>query len=126
MVDAALLRTMLLPSSNSNASTESWDLGQGPHIERLELRLEVEALPNLVDAKTVTVKVQDSADNNTFADVAEMAPIVMTGAGGVGAAAVSKEFRFPPTIRRYARVNVAVMTAGGTNTDKTMTATLLA
>jgi molybdenum-dependent DNA-binding transcriptional regulator ModE len=73
---------------------------------------------------SITVKVQDSADNSSFADVAILATLVATGAGGTGSAAASLTQRAPLTLRRYVRVNIAASATAGDNTVKKATLAL--
>ncbi len=114
----------MLPAANATNYSDAVDLidsAPGDKMAHWELEIAIEATPSLVDAKTVTVTVQDSADNATFADVEALAPIVTTGAGGAGAAAVNRKFPFPKNLRRFVRTKNAVMAAGGDNTAKSVT-----
>lgn len=124
--DAALIVTKALPAAAANNDSASIDLQKvDATFERIELEISVPALPALVEAKTVTITIQDSADNTTFAAIAELATLVITGGTGNGAAAASRVVRLPSTTRRYVRFNSAVLTAGGDNTAKSVTAALL-
>jgi hypothetical protein len=76
----------------------------------------IPALPNLADTKKLTVKVQDSADNSSFADVDPLIQTTVTGSGGAGSSAKTVRFRLPPTARRYIALNLAVDASGGDNT----------
>lgn len=58
---------------------------------------------------SVTVKLQDSADNSTFADVAGKTT------GALAAAGVAEISFDPSTLRRYIRLNRVVATSGGTS-----------
>lgn len=109
-----------LPAAAANKNTGSLDLGQATmgSMEEIEFEIAVEALPALVDTKVVTIKVQDSADNVTFADTDPLIRTTLTGAGGAGAAAKTLRFRLPSTTRRYVSLNIAVETGGGDNTAK--------
>ena len=64
---------------------------------------------------TITWKLQDSADDATFADVD---PSLMSSASGIGAADASLEFirqALPQTgLRRYVRLVITIATAGYT------------
>lgn len=115
--DANLRKLLNLPAAAGTAYTPSIKLGTGPHTEILEGLIKLPATPSLVDAKTVTLTLQDSADDITFNDVVPVAPLVVTGDGGDGAAAAESNFRFPPTIRMFVRLKVEVLAAGGDNTD---------
>jgi hypothetical protein len=122
--DALLVVTRTLPAANDNNNSASIDLGDPTpslHGENHELSLEMPALPNLANATTATVTVQDSANDTDFAAIPGLATLVLTGAGGVGSAAVTRPVRLPSTVRRYIRVNVAVANSGGDNTASTFT-----
>lgn len=123
--DAQLIKTIALPAAAATANSASLDIGTGPHACCIELRINIPALPALVDAKTITVKLQDSADNITFADIEELASLVITGAGGVGAAAVEREVRLPSSTNRYVRLTVIALAAAGDNTAVSASLTVL-
>jgi len=109
-----------LPAAAATNYSDSIDLGTDPatHGVLLEGKLEIylPATPSLVDAKTVTLTLQDSADDSTFTDVTGIATVVATGASSAGAAAITREVPIPSTLRRYVRLKQAVLTAGGDNT----------
>ncbi len=118
-------KSVNLPAAGASASTAGINIGTGPHIERNEVRVEVEALPSLADTKKATTTLEDSADGVTFAAIPQLAPIVQTGAGGAGAAAVLSECRLPSSFRGYLRATTAVEAAGGSNIAKKATVTVL-
>lgn len=119
------IKTKALPAAGASASTSSLQLNTGPHIEGFEIRVEIPALPSLADTKKATTTLEDSADNVTFAAIPELATIVQTGAGGAGAAAALREVRLPSSFRGYLRATVAVEAAGGDNTAKSLTLSIL-
>jgi hypothetical protein len=125
--DAALSVSKALPAAAANNDSDSIDLEQvyGGRIENVELEISVPALPALVEAKTVTITIQDSADDSSFAAVTGLATFVITGAVGNGAAAVSRRIKLPPITRRYVRWNQAVLTGGGDNTGVSVTGALV-
>jgi hypothetical protein len=123
--DAAMEVVHVFPAAGANVDSASIDLGAGagkaaPNddsaLEQLMVELESEAVPALVDTKTITFTLKDSADNVTFVAIAAFPTVVVTGAGGVGAAKKKVQFRLPPGTRRYINVNAAVLAAGGDNT----------
>ena len=108
-----------LPAAGAANFTASIDLGTtlpGPMVDYFDVLVELPATPSLVDAKTITLTLKDSADGVTFTAIPSLAPIVSTGAGGAGAAAISQTYKLPPTVRRYIRLDQAVLAAGGDNT----------
>lgn len=127
LIDAALVVTKALPAAAANNTTDAIDLqnaAPGISLEKIDFVISVPATPALVDTKTHTLKVQDSADGSSFADVSLLATQTRTGAGGAGAAAATYRFKLPPSIRRYIRVYQAVETSGGNNTAVSITAGL--
>ena len=114
--DASLISTKALPAAAATANGDSIDLGAAASAEAIQFNLAVAAVPALVDAKTIIYTFQDSADNSSFAAIAELATVTSLGAGGVGAAAVNHNVYLPPSVRRYVRVSATVLAAGGDNT----------
>lgn len=118
--DANLSVSKALPAAAASNYSDAIDLGdQSPGLSKLDdwqLEVAIPALPSLVDAKTYTGTLQDSADNATFADIAVLAPVILTGAGGAGAAAKTQLYPLPKDLRRYVRLKNTVLTAGGDNT----------
>ena len=109
-----------LPAAAATNYSASIDLGLAPTTEGAVLGASLEiylpATPSLVDAKTVILTLQDSADDSSFAAVANVGTVTATGASGAGAAAITREVPIPCSIRRYVRISQAVLTAGGDNT----------
>ena len=124
--DAELIRTVALPAAGADTATAGIDLGQVPPNEfRFEIELVLPALPDLADTKKTTVTLEDSEDGSAFAPVVGLAALEVTGAGGAGAAAVTRRVRPPAHLRRYLRAKAAVEAAGGDSTDKTLTLALV-
>lgn len=124
--DADLIKSVALPAAGATAVTPSIRLDTGPHVERFEGLLSIPATPALVDAKTVTVTMQHSDDDVTFTAIPELATLVVTGAGGAGAAASERSFRFPGDVKKFVRASAAVQAAGGDNTAVLLSFSLLA
>lgn len=126
--DIALKKTKALPAAGAANASDAFDFGQAtlhPLNRKLALQVDLPATPALVDAKTITLTVKDSADGVTFAAIPELAPLVVTGAGGAGAAAVSRTFPLPGTTRKYVRTDAEVLAAGGDNTGVSVTSQVL-
>ena len=125
--DAEFTVTKALPAAAATAYTDALDLGQTKvqSLEAVEFEISVPALPALVEAKTLTVSVQDSADGTTFAAVDPAITTVITGGTGGGAAAKDVRFRLPSQTRRYVRLSLVVLTGGGDNTGVSATLSAL-
>lgn len=126
--DAALQVTKACPAAGANHNTPTLDLGStnpGVTAEHFELEIAIPALPSLAADKTLTVKLQDSADDSTYADIEELASVVVTGVLAAGSAANTVAVRLPSSINRYIQANLAVSASGGDNTAKSVTLTPL-
>jgi len=126
--DAALKVTKACPAAGANHNTDTIDLGcknPGASVESFEVEIAIPALPSLEADKTLTVKLQDSADNTTFADVEQLASVVVTGVSTSGSAASTVVVRLPSDVKRYIQANLAVASSGGDNTAKSVVVSLL-
>lgn len=115
--DASVALTVSVPSAGNNSTSTALDLGQltpFPMNEHIDFLLAVPAQATLAETKTVTLKVQDSADGVSFADLAGVGTLVQTGAGGVGAAASTLRVKLALGVRRYVAINVATAGSSGT------------
>lgn len=115
--DAELFKEKALPAAAGTASTDSIEVGTGVP-ETIQVRVAVEAVPSLVDAKKITTTIEHSNDNSSFAAIPELATLVQTGAGGAGAAAVERIVYLPPSVKKYIRATAVVESGGGDNTAK--------
>lgn len=124
--DATFVKAKALPAAAAANNTATFDLGAGGFVpEEIEVQIEIPALANLVDNKTLTIKVQDSANDSSYADVDPLIRTVITGDGGDGSSATTLRFRLPANIRRYVQFNQAVESGGGNNTASSVTYSLL-
>ncbi len=125
--DAAKVGTLAVPAAGANASGAAVDLEQvnGGILENVDFEIAIPALPNLADAKVLTVTVQDSADGATWANLDPSQVTTVTGVSTNGSAAKGVRFRIPPQARRYIGVNLAVAAAGGDSTAKSVTLSAL-
>jgi hypothetical protein len=123
--DELLKTTKAAPAAAGSNYHDSIRVGEGPHRERLFVRVEIPALPALENAKTLTVKLQDSADNVTFTDIEPASSADVVGAGGVGASAANFDLPIPQNAAEYIRLRQDVQTSGGDNTAKTITSYLV-
>jgi len=123
--DALLIKSSALPAANANNATASIDLTATTQDETyFEVSLSVPATPNLADTKKITFTFEDSADNSSFAAIAPLATLVVTGTA-TGGAAAETIVRLPGVTRRYIRAKAAVENAGGTNTAVSYTLALI-
>lgn len=127
--DDALKVVKACPAAGANHNTSTIDLGcanPGASVETVEIEIAIPALPDLAATKTLTVKLQHSADDSTYADIPELAAFVVTGAAETGgSAAATRVIRLPSSAKRYLQANLAVAGSGGDNTAKSVTVSLL-
>jgi hypothetical protein len=127
--DAALTTTKACPAAGANHNTATLDLKSttaGAFADSVEVEIVIPALPSLAAGKTLSVKLQDSANDSTYADIPELAAFIVTGrANAAGSAAATRVIRLPSSAKRYLRANLAVAAEGGDNTGKSVTVSLL-
>ena len=113
--DAAYEATFSFTSSTTTDYSPSLDLGQivGGDVEHIVAQWDIPAIASLADNKSVTLTLQDSADNITFADVDPATTTSVTGASSAGNAAKDARFRIPPITRRYIRFKAVVTSSSG-------------
>lgn len=126
--DTNLEVTKALPAAAATNYSDPIDLidsAPGIKMRNAEVEVVLPATPALVDDKTITLTLQDSADGSSFAAIPSLATIVATGAGGAGAAAITRSYKLPENVRRYIRLAQTVLTGGGTNTAISTTLSVL-
>lgn len=103
-------------NASGGANSDSFDLGQvlGGNVEDVQVELAMPAEAGLSDTKVLTYTLKDSEDNSTFAALDPAIASTQTGAGGVGCAAKTVNFRLPPGCRRYIRVEQTASATPGT------------
>lgn len=114
--DALMASTKALPAADASSTTNALRVD---NVEAMEVEFGHEAVTALVDAKTLTLKLQDSANGTSdWNDIAGLTSLVSTGAGGTGASATTRKVRLPSTAKAFIRVSAAVQAAGGNSTAK--------
>ena len=119
IIDGELLVTAALPATASTAVSAGIDLGSttlGAVAESIAALVKVPATPDLADTKTITVSIQDSADNSSFAAIDGTGSLVLLGAGGTGAAAAELRVKLPTTSRKYVRATATAVASAGDST----------
>ena len=125
LVDSLLTVTKALPAASANNATDGISIGgEDPHRECLKLRADIPANSVLVATKTLSLVLQDSADNSSFADVADPGQSIAI-VGATGFAADTLYFDIPQHSPQYVRVYQAVEAAGGDNTGTTISYSLV-
>src|SRR5438105_2652903 len=127
--DANFIFTKVLPAAAASNQTPTIDLiavSGDPDPSLFDIEVVVPALANHTDStKTITITVQDSADNSTYANVTPLIQCQVPGVASTGSAATTFTFRLPPGIRRYVQLTQSVPTGDGNNTASSVTVSLL-
>lgn len=119
--DNTLKRTTALPAAAAAASCTYIDLGSVAPLGGVQTPAYIEithpATTSLVNAKTITYDVLDCATSGgTYVVVTGVGNMIVTGAGGVGAATTKFTITVPRIIRQYVKVRATVDSGGGDNT----------
>ena len=119
--DANLIVTGTLPNAaNTTVAT--------PYAttEKFHVRIEVGTATG-ANNKNVNIRLQDSADNSSFANVALVANPVLRSvdANNAGHSASNSIIQLPPNMRRYIRLAALGEANGGDSSDGTMTMSLM-
>lgn len=125
--DDSLNKSVALPTGAATANTNSVDLGQAtpfPITESFHVKLSTSTAAG-ANNKNITVKVQDSADNSTFANIAAIGALTVTDANGAGFSAGTLTVSLPPTTRRYVRAQATSEANGGASNNGTLTVDFL-
>ncbi len=126
--DARKTVTKALPAAGASHNTPTIDMEQvvGGILENVAFEIAIPATPNLAESKKITVTVQDSANDSSYAATDPVIMTTVTGAAAAaGGAAKTVRFRLPPAARRYIQLNLAVEANGGDNTGVDVTFRLL-
>lgn len=124
--DVNFMVSRTLPAQNTNNNSTSLDLEiAAPYFagEYTEVEFYIPAT-TCATGQTITVTLQDSANDSSFAQIAECETLVLTGASNA-TAATTRRWRLPRSCRRYIRVNIAMSATTGDQTAITSKLALL-
>ena len=125
--DASLSNSVALPVGATTANTTAVDLGKTlpfPITEKFVAKVTTTAASG-ANNKNITVRLQDSADNTTFANIAEISALTLTDNNGAGYSAGELAVSLPPDTRRYIRAQATGEANGGTASNGALTVDLL-
>lgn len=125
--DASINKSVALPTGATTANTNSVDLGQAtpfPITESFHVKLSTTTATG-ANNKNITVKLQDSADNTTFANIAVVGALTVTDNNGAGFPAGTITVQLPPSTRRYVRAQATSEANGGNSADGTLSVSFL-
>ena len=102
--DALLKSVKAPPAAAGTAVSTAIDLGNatpGAVGDKIEVEIAIPAPPALVETKTITVTLHDSADNSSFSAITGLETVVVTGGTGGAGPAVTRTARLPSSSRRH-------------------------
>ncbi len=123
LADAAYTASTTLPATNSsNVTTASFNLIQSfATSEHYAVQVDIDPLANFGTTGALTVVIQDSADNVTFANISELGSTVVNANT---TATTTDQFRLPPTARQYIRALAAIGAINGNISANNVTVSL--
>jgi hypothetical protein len=104
-----------LPAAGAGTTTPALALDQTSG-HKFTLEVSVPALPSLADGKALTVNMEDSADGQSWADLAAFPSVTITGASTAGGVPVVFSSRVPATASTNARIKFSIAADGGDST----------
>lgn len=127
--DALYIVTKALPAAAGTVNSNAIDLNVAspyPITEKVIFNVVTTASAGSANSKNCNIIVQDSADNSTFANLANVAnPFLRVTDSGGNTAAGAASMLLPPVTRRYVRVQAVLEANGGNVSDANVTMQLL-
>jgi hypothetical protein len=124
--DVNFMVTRALPAQNTAENSSSLDLEiAAPQFAGEYSEVEV-VIPETTTAtgQTITVTLQDSADNSSFAQIPECETLVLTGVSNA-TARTNRKWRLPRGVKRYVNIRIAMSATTGNQTAITASLSLL-
>ena len=122
--DAFLTLTRAFGAAGATVTSTSIDLQPEPALVGAlsDVVITTPALTSgeIASAQTITIRIHDSADNSSFANLPELESLTLTG-GGSGTGAQTRRVRRPPSVRRYIRLNMVTGAGAGGPSPKSGT-----
>jgi len=131
MKDSAFSVQTAFPAAAANNNSAGFDLGKRTTPgsitpDQVEVEIATPALAGQTDStKTITYKLQESADNVTFTDVVPSISTVVPGVASTGVPAQTVRFRLPATVKQYISINCAVLTGSASLVASKYTTSLI-
>lgn len=127
--DATLAVTAALPNAGNTVNSNGIDLGSTapyPVTEKFTVKISTTAA-NGSNSKNINIRIMDSADNTTFANVATIGNPVLrvTDNANAGFPAGAATIQLPPGIQRYIRATALGEANGGDASAGTFSLELL-
>lgn len=126
ITDADLSVNVALPNAANTTNTNGIDLGAVtpfPLTENFQVKV-VTTAGTGANNKNLTIRIQDSADNSSFTNIATLASTVINEESS-SYAATTEIYSLPHDTRRYIRGSVSGEADGGNAAGGTLTVSLL-
>lgn len=126
LADTANTLTKALPAAAATNYTDSIDTNNAAAFktESVELLVSVPAIAAHTDTtKHVTIQLQESADDSSFAATTWQQRFYIPGVASTGTSAYAQRVRIPSDLKRYIRFAQTVDTGAGDLTGTTVTYT---
>lgn len=128
ITDLDLKVTATLPNAANTVNSNSIDLGATtpyPTTEKIQARIS-HTTATSANTLNLNFRLQDSADNSSFTNVAQTAnPILRSTGVSTSYAAANVVFMLPPNVRRYVRAVAVGEANGGNASDGTFSLEIL-
>jgi hypothetical protein len=122
MLERQTIKSVALPAAGASASTAAIHFGTSDLGSACKIKLSLEALPSLVNTKKATVTLTEcDTEGGSYTTLETVGNMAVTGPSSGGSAAKEWELYLPPVHKAYIKAAVAVESAGGDNTAKTLT-----
>jgi len=122
--DAAFVASATLPATNnSNVTTTPFSLNGQSYAtsEHFAVQVDVDPLANFGTAGALTVVIQDSADNVTYANITELGSTMINANTTT---VTTDQYKLPPTARAYIRGLAAISGINGNIAANNVTVSL--
>lgn len=128
IADANLSANIALPNAANTVNTNGIDLGATtpwPTTEGVQVKI-VTTAGTGANSKNINIRLMDSADNSTFANIGNAAnPLLVIAEANSAYAATTLYSSIPINCRRYVRGTAVGEANGGNAADGTLTVTLV-
>jgi hypothetical protein len=112
--DSYLAKAQTIPNNTSADGNGGSFQGLNATLGGVEVVVEVNTQIALADTKVLTVKLQDSADNSSFADLVTLYTKTASGAETIAAGTVLKKYIVPTNARKYIKAVITTTDTGQT------------
>lgn len=110
--DSYLAKAQAIPNNTSADGNGGSFQGLGGTLGGVEVVVEVDAEVSLADTKVLSVKLQDSANNSSFADLATIYTKTASGATTLSAGTVLARYIVPTSARKYIKAVITTTDTG--------------